>query len=1329
MSSSVSPNRFADYFVICGLDVSSGLEPDRLSGDNLHCQPLERPYKCKVLAHYPESVPWNPFDKEAVGMLSLPKGLTFRTQKQTREAMFHSFIITKEDGSRVFGSTLTFFEEVKNTRICAAMQTLHAMHKAELSNAQSRTLYSHLGEEQERSPQTTRRRPPRGTSDRFYDINKDSLYVTKAVSLITQLPFVYCCRHFLTQLYEAITSESPPQLPLECYIFNILFEVPLPPPGRSMKFFGVSSPIFCQRPSVIELPVFDFSLWELFKILGLENVLKLFTSVLLEHQVLLYSSDYQRLMLIAESCTNLMFPFSWQHVYVPILPASLHHFLDAPVPFIMGLQHGREDRSQLKLPSEANMCFVDIDACSVEIPEFLPAFPYKQEIMDELSQLIAKYHPVLDKPVSTNSYTQTLGRYKRLKSHDPDTNRLGKVSNGNTTPQSPSKLQVLQQSEAWARIAAIAKKTGVWTSLEDLTDTTNKNITEKVISEPKEPTTMPARDLDELAFNNCVREIFLNCFVHMFRNYEAFVIQPTQDMESWLNNRETMHNFDKAAFLSDQPDGHLPFLSPFTETQMFATLIDNKIMSQWEEADTFLRVFEARLKSLRDKYEEGRSPALVPCTTFRDTEAPLEKRATYIDHIATRPHMPPMPFEHAKHEMGVFPNLSASVLNSEPIYSKSRNRENAMWRRKDRLLQHSEHLKLNSDQRELLKFRHSYHKYIQEARSKVIRQPRLADMNAAHMAQTNWKFVETLLKECKSKTKRMLVDKMGREAVELGHGEVSITGVEENTLIASLCDLLERIWGHGLQTKKGKSALWSHMLSFQEVEECNDTSKPIDPNFLTPVLTFPPLRRQKTVGSRLNLVEIKAMLECYFSLCNLSSMALEAERTIKEKTHRRKGSRGGIDLPTLRPLPRSLTFDMKNVQQMSDIKTDVGYARAFVRLALEKKMLSAHLKELLSDTELLRSLYKRYAFLRCEDEREQFLFHLLSLNAVDYFCFTNTFANTMVSYRVMIFPSTKMGSQTSANPWVNVAGHLGETGVVEIPKGLLEFTIQHKNLGVLTTLRIGHDNGGMTPRWMVEHVLVRNELTGHAYKFPCGRWLGKGVDDGSIERLLVAELVPQKVATDTEDLLTSCRTPPRCRSPSVPRGSTEAANNIPELQEMLGHAVNNIVKHFYKPEKERGNLTYLLCGEKGLVNCLEAVFLCGFRSSRLFRNKFFIWDYLERVKVSFETIMEDSPSNSIPDVAKAGYWLYCNLLNKINNASQTVGKDGKFQIFVCAGIRDHCLQRWFPLMANTTATAQMYEENSFMRNPSLTNFLVQILDTLNEFTFTLETSLTRGLDV
>lgn len=83
---------------------------------------------------------------------------------------------------------------------------------------------------------------------------------------------------------------------------------------------------------------------------------------------------------------------------------------------------------------------------------------------------------------------------------------------------------------------------------------------------------------------------------------------------------------------------------------------------------------------------------------------------------------------------------------------------------------------------------------------------------------------------------------------------------------------------------------------------------------------------------------------------------------------------------------------------MTDIKTEIGYARAWVRLSLEKKLLSQHLRELLADTTLLRSQYKRTAFLRCEEEREQFLYHLLTLNAVDYCCFTNTYPTTSKFY-------------------------------------------------------------------------------------------------------------------------------------------------------------------------------------------------------------------------------------------------------------------------------------------------------------------------------------------
>lgn len=60
-----------------------------------------------------------------------------------------------------------------------------------------------------------------------------------------------------------------------------------------------------------------------------------------------------------------------------------------------------------------------------------------------------------------------------------------------------------------------------------------------------------------------------------------------------------MQNFDKATFLSDQPQQHLPFLSRFIETQMFATLVDNKILSAWVKVESNLRVFERRIKLLR----------------------------------------------------------------------------------------------------------------------------------------------------------------------------------------------------------------------------------------------------------------------------------------------------------------------------------------------------------------------------------------------------------------------------------------------------------------------------------------------------------------------------------------------------------------------------------------------------------------------------------------------------------------------------------------------------------------------------------------------------------
>ena len=73
------------------------------------------------------------------------------------------------------------------------------------------------------------------------------------------------------------------------------------------------------------------------------------------------STDFHKFMVVAESVTGVLFPFIWQHVYVPILPAALSHFLDAPVPFLMGIFcASEEDKNNLALPSEVHFFVVNL---------------------------------------------------------------------------------------------------------------------------------------------------------------------------------------------------------------------------------------------------------------------------------------------------------------------------------------------------------------------------------------------------------------------------------------------------------------------------------------------------------------------------------------------------------------------------------------------------------------------------------------------------------------------------------------------------------------------------------------------------------------------------------------------------------------------------------------------------------------------------------------------------------------------------------------------------------------------------------------------------------
>ena len=95
-------------------------------GTILLCRSFLLPYKydwliLTSLFHPSLSTPGNVFDAKSVSLLCCPRGLSFTTDRvysptvspkpQDKDfTSFHTFLVTREDGSRIFGSAYTFYE-------------------------------------------------------------------------------------------------------------------------------------------------------------------------------------------------------------------------------------------------------------------------------------------------------------------------------------------------------------------------------------------------------------------------------------------------------------------------------------------------------------------------------------------------------------------------------------------------------------------------------------------------------------------------------------------------------------------------------------------------------------------------------------------------------------------------------------------------------------------------------------------------------------------------------------------------------------------------------------------------------------------------------------------------------------------------------------------------------------------------------------------------------------------------------------------------------------------------------------------------------------------
>ncbi|KAG7241182.1 hypothetical protein INR49_025925, partial [Caranx melampygus] len=126
------------------------------------------------------------------------------------------------------------------------------------------------------------------------------------------------------------------------------------------------------------------------------------------------------------------------------------------------------------------------------------------------------------------------------------------------------------------------------------------------------------------------------------------------------------------------------------------------------------------------------------------------------------------------------------------------------------------------------------------------------------------------------------------------------------------------------------------------------------------------------------------------------------------------------------------------------------------------------------------------------------------------------------TYTIRIKTGDKKYAGTDANVFMIMYGTKDDTGIINLKaskthknkfeRGMTdEFIVEAVDIGPLKKLRIGHDNcGGGSAGWFLDWVEIDAPSLGQKQRFPCGRWLDKGEDDGAIVR----DLFPNPLQTE-----------------------------------------------------------------------------------------------------------------------------------------------------------------------------------------------------------------------
>ncbi|KAM9855656.1 DENN domain-containing protein 2C isoform 2-T3 [Aulostomus maculatus] len=161
-----------------------------------------------------------------------------------------------------------------------------------------------------------------------------------------RLPEVHCmvsklgCFSLFAKILEEVERRREISPALVYPFMRSVMEAPFPAPGRTVtvKSFlpgsGNEVLTLC-RPVDSRLEHVDFGV--LLQCLTVGKLLQVFASLLLERRVILVADKLSVLSRCGHAVLALLYPFTWQHTFVPVLPASMLDISCSPTPFLIGV--------------------------------------------------------------------------------------------------------------------------------------------------------------------------------------------------------------------------------------------------------------------------------------------------------------------------------------------------------------------------------------------------------------------------------------------------------------------------------------------------------------------------------------------------------------------------------------------------------------------------------------------------------------------------------------------------------------------------------------------------------------------------------------------------------------------------------------------------------------------------------------------------------------------------------------------------------------------------------------------------------------------------------